>query len=110
MQGRGDAVSTDSGGLPWPYFISTERPTTPGFPFRITISVNGPLNVSGIMHAVSERQYETIPMFVMLHDSQFHLGCDVELPLDRLLDKDLPIAEKAQYLQSFIADATKRGE
>ena len=110
MTGRGEPIEKDDGKTLYPYFMTVSRATSPGFPVRISVADETHLNVAGIMHVVSETDFEMLPAISVLPDRIFHLGGDVEIPLYEILGSNKSQDEIAEIVQKSIVDSLSKGK
>lgn len=106
QSGRGPATASDGSPL-YAYFISVERATTPGFPFRISITDDEAIGVEGVMHAVGENEYEKVPLIAVLPKEAFGFKADIEVPIDDVVRSGKSQQEIAEYMSQKIANAQK---
>lgn len=107
FQGQGGPIRCSDGKPSYLYSIGTNRATTPGFPFRFSITDDKAIEVNGILHAIGEEEYEHVPMTVVLPDSIFHLGGDVEIEIDKITGSNASQEEREGYLMEQISKATE---
>jgi hypothetical protein len=107
MTGKGGTIQNPDGKKLYLYSIGVNRSTTPGFPFRLSVVDEKAINISGVFHAKSEDEFENVPITVVLPDSIFHLGGDVELELNEVIGDGKDQLELIKYLEQQIQKANK---
>jgi len=105
FQGQDGSIQRSDGKPSYLYSIRTDRATAPGFPFRFSITDDRAIEINEILHAVGEEEYEHVPMTVILPDSIFHLGGDVEVEIDKIVGGDISQREREEYFTEQISKA-----
>lgn len=103
----GGPVKNDKGADCYIYQLGIDRATTPGYPFRIKVIDEVPISVQGVFHVVGEGKYKKIPIVVVLPDSEFHFGRDVEIDLDRVLRPGISSEEQLHEVEKAIGGSIK---
>jgi len=103
--GKAGPVPDSKGQENYIYSAGVNRATTPGFPFRLSITDNTTIEVSGVMHAIGEDEYERVPIIAVLPDAIFHLGRDVMVPIDDVIGTGKSQSEIAEYMTRIVTEA-----
>lgn len=101
--GKAGPIKNDKGTDCYIYLLGIDRPTTPGYPFRITISDEAPISLQGVFHAVGEKTLAKVPITVVLPNDVFHFGKDVEVELDKVLRPGISPEEQLRELEKAMA-------
>lgn len=64
MNGFSENITLNNGEIHNAISVSTNRATSPGFPFKIEVKCNNEIKIFGLMHAISEQEYRGIPMLI----------------------------------------------
>lgn len=102
--GKG-TIQADDGTPRYLYQITVSRATVPGFPMRIAITDNEAISIEGVFHAISEEDFEKVPIITVLSKEMFGFDSDIEVPLDDVVGTDKTQQEIYEYMAKKIADA-----
>lgn len=102
--GRNTLPATD-GSILHGYHVIVGRATTPGFPMRIAITDDETIGIEGVFHAISEEEFEKVPIITVLPKEMFGFESDIEIPIDDVVGTDKSQQEVYDYMVKKLAEA-----